>query len=309
MRQPGRWTEAVDLVAMLIAIVAAALLLLGARAAGAALGAGALTILAVGSWARTRETKAALDEVTSERDELRRQVEKLSPLAATGLASAGLAHEMKNALMVTHGYAQLASRSAARAPADAAVREHLQTVEAQAQALVSRLSSFVRLAAPDPEPERRPLPDVLAELVELVGPLARFRDLTFAPDVQAAPARLVHDPDLRAALLDLLLNALDHASTRVSLRVETGDGLRLLVEDDGPGVPEALRTKLFQPFATARPGGLGLGLHRAKSAAERDAGTLRYEDVAGGGARFVLALSAEGPALTSEQPADAAQLP
>lgn len=291
MRQPARFTEAVDLVAMLIAILAAALLLLGARAAGAATGAAALTILAVGSWARTRHTKAELDEVARERDELRRQLDRLSPLAATGLASAGLAHEMKNALMVTHGYAQLASRSAAREGASSAVAHHLRTVEDQALALATRLTSFVRLAAPDPTPEVRPLPEVLDELVALVGPLARYRELSFEHDVQAAPARPVNDPDLRAALLDLLLNALDHAATTVWLRVETNDGLKLVVQDDGPGVPLAMRSTLFEPFVTARPGGLGLGLHRAKRAAENDAGTLDYEEAPQGGARFVLALS------------------
>lgn len=307
MRQPARWTEAVDLVAMMLAIVAAALLLLGARAAGAALGAAALTILAVGSWARTRQMKELLDEVSRERDELRRQFDRVAPLAATGLASAGLAHELKNALMVTLGYAQLAARTAEKAQATEGVTTHLRTVEEQAQQLVTRLTSFVRLAAPDPQPELRPLPEILDELVQLIGPLARHRELAFEHDVEQAPPRPVLDPNLRSALLDLLLNSLDHASTTVFLRVETTDGLRLVVENDGPPVPAKLQATLFEPFVTARTGGLGLGLHRAKAAAEREAGTLSYEDRARGGARFVLALPASAPASDSEQAIDTAQ--
>ena len=67
------------------------------------------------------------------------------------------------------------------------------------------------------------------------------------------------------------------------------------VEDRGPGVPDALRERIFEPFyrlpgASEREGGVGLGLSLVKSIAERHGGRIRCESRAGGGARFVLEL-------------------
>lgn len=285
MKQEGL---GIDAIAMLLALVSAGLLLSGHRPAGAALGAAALTVLAVGSWARTRRTQTRVAELEHENDALRQRLDHLEPLASTGLASAGLAHELKNALMVTHGFAQLARQSAT----EPKVLAHLETVEGQTQRLVEQLRSFVRLAAPEPETMRRPLGEVLDELARLLAPLARHRELAFTydfPEVESL-TREVTDPDLRAALLDLLLNALDHATSTVRFVVEPGDATRIIVQDDGPGVAPGMKGTLFRPFATGRLGGLGLGLHRAKAAAEREGAALGYEDVVEGGARFVMTL-------------------
>jgi signal transduction histidine kinase len=71
--------------------------------------------------------------------------------------------------------------------------------------------------------------------------------------------------------------------------------IEVQVCDRGPGVPENLRERIFEPFyrlpgATERDGGVGLGLALVKSIAERHGGTARCEARAGGGACFVLRL-------------------
>ncbi|MFF8286130.1 sensor histidine kinase [Streptomyces albus] len=103
---------------------------------------------------------------------------------------------------------------------------------------------------------------------------------------------------LARVLGNLLDNAQRHAASRVTVRVrrEGGGTLALAVEDDGAGVPEDERERIFERFvrlddARSRDeGGAGLGLAIARDVAERHGGTLRAEDSEAGGARFVLRL-------------------
>jgi len=101
---------------------------------------------------------------------------------------------------------------------------------------------------------------------------------------------------LRRAIRNLLENARRYGAGEVSLQLEADGGLaRVVVSDRGPGVPAALRERIFEPFyrlpgASEREGGVGLGLALVKSIAERHGGSVRCEGRAGGGASFVITL-------------------
>jgi len=101
---------------------------------------------------------------------------------------------------------------------------------------------------------------------------------------------------LRRAIRNLLENARRYGAGEVSLQLEAdGPQARVVVSDRGPGVPPALRERIFEPFyrlpgASEREGGVGLGLALVKSIAERHGGTVRCEARAGGGASFVITL-------------------
>jgi len=84
---------------------------------------------------------------------------------------------------------------------------------------------------------------------------------------------------------------LDRRTIRIST-MQSGRKVCLRVEDSGPGIPEELRARLFEPFFTTKaPGkGTGLGLSLSFSIAERHSGSLRAENVPGGGARFTIEL-------------------
>jgi signal transduction histidine kinase len=69
-----------------------------------------------------------------------------------------------------------------------------------------------------------------------------------------------------------------------------GESLELLVEDDGPGIPEDIRGELFKPFFTTRKYGTGLGLAIVKRTVEEHGGSVRVGNSSMGGALFALRL-------------------
>lgn len=113
------------------------------------------------------------------------------------------------------------------------------------------------------------------------------------------------------ALVNLLQNGVRHAhrEVHVALRPEVrGDGrggVRITVEDDGNGVPEHLVPHLFDPFATADPGGTGLGLSLVAWAASRLGGRATYTGSGTlGGARFELWLPVATETVPAAKPAE-----
>jgi len=116
--------------------------------------------------------------------------------------------------------------------------------------------------------------------------------------VSAAPVRGGRD-ELRRMVRNLLENAVRHAVTGVDVDLSEADGaVVLVVQDDGPGVPEADRERVFERFVrleTARPhdvGGTGLGLAIVRTVAQRHHGTAAVQPSARG-ARFVVRLPSE----------------
>ncbi|MDZ4398401.1 ATP-binding protein [Hydrogenophaga sp.] len=101
---------------------------------------------------------------------------------------------------------------------------------------------------------------------------------------------------LRRAIRNLLENARRDGAGEINVELGSAGGYATVrVNDRGPGVPAALRDRIFEPFyrlpgASERNGGVGLGLALVKSIAERHGGSVRCEDRPGGGASFVICL-------------------
>jgi two-component system C4-dicarboxylate transport sensor histidine kinase DctB len=107
-------------------------------------------------------------------------------------------------------------------------------------------------------------------------------------------------------LVNLIGNALDAVEGRPQPRVvvrvvHTGTAARIEIEDNGPGVPEGLRERIFDPFfSTKGDRGNGLGLWISSEIARLHGGSLGVESSAAGGAKFVLTLPLEGPDRVSD---------
>jgi two-component system, OmpR family, sensor histidine kinase RstB len=137
--------------------------------------------------------------------------------------------------------------------------------------------------------------------VEVIA-LAAEEAAQVGAELQADDARLVVPGDerlLRRALRNLLENARRYGGDEVTLHAaRAGAQVELRVCDRGPGVPEALRDRIFEPFFrlpghAEREGGVGLGLALVKQIAQRHGGSVRCESRSDGpGSCFVLGLPA-----------------
>lgn len=111
---------------------------------------------------------------------------------------------------------------------------------------------------------------------------------------------------------NLLVNAARHTPPGTAVQVEItarSDGVELIVEDDGPGVPDELKEALFEPFRQGEESsgrGMGIGLSLVQRFAELHGGTASIEDAETGGARFVVTLP--GEVVPIEEPAREPQL-
>ena len=103
-----------------------------------------------------------------------------------------------------------------------------------------------------------------------------------------------HDPArLRQAVLNLLRNGVEAAGRGGTVRIgarTSAKGARVSVEDTGPGVPEDVKARLFQPFFTTKPSGTGLGLMLAREIVLEHKGELDVERSSLGGAAFTIDL-------------------
>jgi len=160
--------------------------------------------------------------------------------------------------------------------------------------LVDDMLDLERLDRGQVQPEREP-----TDISEMVRRVARE-----APGMDTHPVRIDADPLLanidpakvERIVENLLVNAARHTpgGTPVHVTVrERPDGIVLTIEDEGPGVPEELKSTLFDPFSqgpTAAGRGVGIGLSLVRRFAELHGGTADIEDRDGGGARFVITL-------------------
>ncbi|RFO95172.1 two-component sensor histidine kinase [Rhodoferax lacus] len=136
------------------------------------------------------------------------------------------------------------------------------------------------------------------ELVDLVGLSAEECARTQATLDVETPSVVVPGVAklLRRAVRNLLENARRYASGEVTLAIRSADGFATIaVSDHGPGVPEALQERIFEPFyrlpgASEREGGVGLGLALVKSIAQRHGGSVQCRNRPEGGACFEVSL-------------------
>ncbi|KQP35538.1 HAMP domain-containing sensor histidine kinase [Pseudorhodoferax sp. Leaf274] len=208
-------------------------------------------------------------------------------LAALGRMTGGIAHEIRNPIAAMRLKAEnaLAGAPARHGEALAAIVGQIDRLDGLVQSLLA-LVQPVQLAAHCVD-----LPAWLAERLAGVERQAAQRGVRLALR-HAGPAQARLDPvHLARAVDNLLDNAVRHApaggEVLLSAARTPAGALLIAVDDDGPGVPDALQPQLFEPFATGRADGTGLGLALAREVALAHGGELRHVARAPG-ARFEL---------------------
>ncbi len=214
--------------------------------------------------------------------------ERIRSMTFLGRLAAGLVHETKNPLASIRGLATLLSSGDLEGQEAKAALARL--VE-EADRAVARLDEFLLVSRPSElRLEETDLKSLLEELVEIVEPEIQGKGASLR--LSGPSLRVQADPEqARRLFLNLLLNAAAFVPEGGNVRVrleKTGEGGRVVVEDDGPGVPKEIEETLFEPYVSRRPGGSGLGLAISKRIALEHGWDLRHERPAGGGARMVV---------------------
>lgn len=219
----------------------------------------------------------ALDDI-SEQLVLEQRLAEQERLAALGRLAAGLAHEVNTPVTGIASYAQLLREltpgSDPRAPL-------VGKLEEQAFRVSRIVTNLLELARPSGfERQLVDLAELAREELGQMRPEAERADVRL--DVQPEFSALAHVNRVQFELVmhNLLRNALQATGPggKVEVRVgSNGDTVWLEVRDTGPGIPEELRDRMFEPFVTGRPGrgGTGLGLAITRDIVAAHGGTIR----------------------------------
>jgi two-component system sensor histidine kinase HydH len=219
------------------------------------------------------------------------EVQRLDRLAAVGGLLAEIVHEIRNPLVSIKTFLHLLEE-------DGGESGEFRGVAIDELRRIERLLEVVMQHARPPSLHNAEAIGELEPALRSVVQLATLRaagrgltlELSFAEELP--PARIAPDA-LRQILLNLTLNAIEASERGACIRlvaIANEGTVSIAVEDEGPGIPEALRARLFEPFFStkSRPGGLGLAITRRL--VEEAGGVIEIEDREPRGTRFRVTL-------------------
>ena len=243
-------------------------------------------------------------------EEQRRALSHLARVSALGQLSGALAHELNQPLASIGSNAEAARLLLKRRPGDLAeIDEILHDIieeNYRAAEVIRRLRAMLKRG----EMHLQPLDvrELIRDVLELAhGEMVTRRvtvTATVAPDL---PPVLGDRVQLQQVLINLILNACEAMSATAQRRLGVtaatmpNDTVQISIRDNGPGIPTALMDRLFEPFVTTKPEGLGLGLSISRTIVASHGGRLWAEnDGAGGATVHCLLTTARDPSPASE---------
>jgi len=222
----------------------------------------------------------------------------------TGEIAAVVAHEMNNPIAAIVMFSQMLLESLGE---DSRLREHANVILRNADACRRTVSSLLEMSAfPAPEVTAFDAADLLADVGDFLRPLVERTDHRL---VVAAPDTAIHvcadEIQIRQVLINLVMNAVqtgEGESGSVTVRAASeGADVVIEVEDEGPGVPADICERIFEPFFSTKPPGIGtgLGLPTSRRIVESHGGTLTLAASGAGRTVFEVRLPRDGAIASS----------
>jgi signal transduction histidine kinase len=256
---------------------------------------------------RRRVAEAARRRAEADALQKRAELAHVSRVSSLGELTATLAHELSQPLMAIMNNAEAGQRFLEGSTPDISeVRDTLADISAdteRAREIIQRLRGMLKRAAPA-EPAPVDLNDVIRTVERLVrGERLRHEitvDLELAEDL---PPTIGDQIQLQQVVMNLMLNAFAAMSqpaaglhkrrllVRTHVMTERSN-VETEFEDNGLGIAPEVIDRLFEPFVSTKPGGLGMGLSICRSIIEQHGGRLRAANNPAGGATFSLTLPA-----------------
>jgi signal transduction histidine kinase len=225
-----------------------------------------------------RDLTRSVNEMAQRLARFQKTVQSTERLRLLGQVSGGLAHQLRNGLTGARLAVQLYLREARRAEDVSALEVALR----QLSLLETHVKRFLDLGRAGPSrSEPCSLTALVNEAAELLRPQCRHAgtELTWQPPPE--PLTVMGDRgQLGQLIVNLLGNAVEAAGPGGGVEVRAGSQngeLFFEVLDTGPGPPEEVAARLFEPFVTSKPEGVGLGLAVARQVAEGHGGRIDWE--------------------------------
>lgn len=233
---------------------------------------------------------AAVIRDLTERKEMQMKLAQTERLAAVGELAAGIAHEVNNPINTIINCAQLILD-------DDEKDENSRIIIEEGQRIAEIVRDLLRFARDDRDtPQPTSIPEVVQRTLRLVGENLKRHGVGLVVTVPDDLVQVLARPQqIQQVLLNLVINAKDalihfqREGRRIEIAARGVDGgVELTVQDNGPGIPEHLGSRIFEPFVTTKRarGGTGLGLSISKSIVEGYNGTIGVTSVPGEGATF-----------------------
>lgn len=233
--------------------------------------------------------------------ELQSELSHVARLSEMGQMASAIAHEVNQPLTAANNYLEAARMLLAAD--DEAVRARALTIIdnvvgqiGRAGEVIARLRAFLTKGEVQQRPE-----DVVkvieeASALALIGAKQRGVTVDFRPSPNLPPV-MIDKVQIQQVIVNLVRNAVEamDASERRLLTIATEirePRVGISIADTGPGIAPEIADRLFQPFATTKPQGMGVGLSICRSIVEGHGGELAVEDNPGGGAIFRFSLPA-----------------
>lgn len=227
-------------------------------------------------------------------------------LAYVGVLAAGLIHEIKTPLHAILLTVQMLLEDAERLPPDMRPRfeRRSRRVHNEVKSLARMLDAFLSFARPPrPDPVPTDFNKFLRELMEFAKPEMDEAGIDLESNLAEDMYPVVLDRNqFTHVVLNLLKNARESIETLrersdkdfegriVVATAEDDDGINLVIQDNGVGIPPGDEKKVFEFFYTTKSKGTGLGLALVQRTIEEHRGKIRVEPMAEPGARFVITL-------------------
>jgi signal transduction histidine kinase len=224
---------------------------------------------------------------------LRSALQSRARLAALGTAIAKINHDLRNILTTAQLVADTVSNSD-----DPKVKRAAPTLLGALDRAVKLCSQTLTFAHDGTPPPRYSRFDLWAQVNEVAADIVETNDREITIENQVAqPFEIEADREqLFRVLMNLALNACEAGADKVTIAAWTeSDKSRIVIADNGPGLPEKVRDKLFQPFAgSGRAGGTGLGLPIARDLMRGHGGDIALAETGAHGTVFHLHLPHDG---------------
>lgn len=243
-----------------------------------------------------------LEQTDKEMNELNAQLIQQDKLAALGKMAAGIAHEINNPLAVIGEKAgwmedllaeeefQNSDNYDEFAGSISKIEEHVD----RARKITHRMLGFARRMEPrldDVEINR-----VLDQTIDILANHASINDIEIHKYfADRLPIIASDQSQLQQVFMNLINNAIDAIGKDGNIDVRTQldkKWIRVIIEDDGPGIPEPVQKKIFDPFYTTKPNGkgTGLGLSISYNIIEKLGGRVSVDSTLGKGTTFTVSL-------------------